>query len=971
MPIPDLMTVVKDPEFYSLPMGERQKVLQTVDPDFKALDENEQIKALTGLENKFMRKQSSPTNKMVPSHTTGIPEMDLQAAHTKMQSTANTVNPYANAFSPVIRTALEGGGAAGGTALGLAGGPVGGAVMGGAGYAFGKSLADLYDESVGIKRERTTFDKYLDPAGNFMEPGSTAEVLTRPTRDMIAGAAMAGPAELAAQAVVAIPQAAKGVLSWMKAPTLMSKAGAEKGAAEYLRASTSQGEIYARNADEAAAIEAIINKDVKSGEPLFKFSLGERSFDPNQIKAQQVINLPQGKAANLKVETKQSNDIALRNYFQRNFNGEEGADDFLSAIQGKKTSLDTAKQSAEDQVQGVASGIKTETPEQAGSGVLSNIYEAETPIKQAMGELEAAIPRYPMKLNNLKAKINEIISNPKLSLHQRKAIESFRDNELPEIVKSGEDTFSAMGINRTINDNAQKAYAAGDNAVGRIFTILKKEGLQPDIEAVSDLARSGKIVDFGGRAIDADALASELERNLKQLAEMRASSKVDVDALKKGIKDAGGMARMKVVREGDDQYIESLAKDYENLTGKKPPTISGARPEDVKTLETRNEWISKMLSESSPGQDVGARMRAFNEYSRTEYFGKFGTPSVEKTIAKGGQSAGTKMRIEQIPAQFKTATGAEDLINAIGPERAKEAMRGSFGYDILRGATDPVTGKIVGRKLENELAKNREMLSKYGLYDEFSNLQSAQKTVDNISTVATAFEKSTAGRLIGVDSDKAIRNILSGSRTAADMQEVVKTVKNNPAALKGLKNSFGQWVSDYSETTWKSLADNKATISQAQFSRAMKKANEAARVLYADEPQKLEALQTMQRAYEISARSSRAPGGVGSDSAEKVVNTIAKNAVDMAVVTSNTARSVKAFWNFIGKRRQSKVDEIIAQAIYDPDYAYVIMQGSKGRINPEDLETIVGNKIINLDDYRKGQRQAALTGTAAASNHGD
>ena len=919
----------------------------------------------------LVQAPSAPTA-MEPAHTTPIPsDMQLQSAHTKMQATANTVNPYANAFSPVIRTTLEGGGAAGGTALGLAGGPVGGAVMGGAGYALGKSLADLYDESVGIKRERTTVDKYLDPVGNFMTPGSTADVLTRPTRDMVAGAAMAGPAELAARAVVAIPQAAKGVLSWMKAPTIMSKAGAEKGAAEYLRASTSQGEIYARNVDEATAIENIINKDVKQGEPLFKFSMGERSFDPNQIKAQQVVNLPQGKAANLKVETKQNNDIALRNYFQRNFKGEEGVDDFLAALQGKKSALDTAKQSAEGQVQNVASGIKTENPEQAGSGVLSSIHEAETPIKQAMGELESQIPRYPMKLDNLKAKINEIINNPKLSLHQRKAIESFRDNELPELVKSGEDTFSAMGINRTLNDNAQKAYTSGDNAVGRIFTILKKEGLQPDIEAVSDMARSGKIVDFGGRVIDADALASELERNLKQLAEMRASTKVDVEALKKGIRDAGGQARMKVVREGDDQYIESLAKDYENLTGKKPPTISGARPEDVKTLESRNEWISKMLSESSPGQDVGARMRAFNEYSSTEYFGKFGTPSVEKTIAKGGQAAGTKMRIEQIPAQFKTPTGADDLIRAVGPERAQEAMRGSFGYDILQGATDPATGKIIGRKLENELAKNKEMLVRYGLYDEFSNLQSAQKLVDDISTVASAFEKSSAGRLIGIDSDKAVRNILSGSRTAADMQQVVQTVKNNPAALRGLKNSFGQWVNDYAETTWKSLADNKATISQAQFTRAMKKANEAARVLYADEPQKLEALQTMQRAYEISARSTRAPGGVGSDTAEKVVNTLTKNAVDMAVGTSNTARAAKAFWNFIGKRRQAKVDEIIAQAIYDPDYAYVIMQGSKGRINPEDLETVVGNKIINLDDYRRGQRQAALTGTAAASNQGD
>jgi hypothetical protein len=202
------------------------------------------------------------------------------------------------------------------------------------------------------------------------------------------------------------------------------------------------------------------------------------------------------------------------------------------------------------------------------------------------------------------------------------------------------------------------------------------------------------------------------------------------------------------------------------------------------------------------------------------------------------------------------------------------------------------------------------------------------------------------------------------------MSQTLQIVRSDPAAVKGLKNSFGQWVTDYAETTWKELASAKATTSQAQFTRGMAKANEAAHVLYADEPAKLEALQTMQRAYEIAARSSRSPAGVGSPTAEKVVNVMAQNARRLAVGSSRTAQAVDHFWQFIKKRSQGKIDEVIAQGIYDPDFADVIVKGSQGKINPDDLEAVVGGKLIRLEDYRKAKVSQVMAGTFA-ENQGD
>jgi hypothetical protein len=301
-------------------------------------------------------------------------------------------------------------------------------------------------------------------------------------------------------------------------------------------------------------------------------------------------------------------------------------------------------------------------------------------------------------------------------------------------------------------------------------------------------------------------------------------------------------------------------------------------------------------------------------------------------------------------------------------------MRGSLGYDLLQKVKD---GKINGKELETFLFRNKTVLEKYGLTDEFSDLKKAQALVDDVAKVSDQFEKSIAGRLLGgktgrpVDSDKVISSILASNRTAADMRQALALVKSDPSAVKGLKKSFSQWVSDNAETTWKQLESNKATISQAKFTQDMKKAREAANVLYADDPEKINALQTMQRAYEIASRSSRAPAGVNSASAEKFVNIVAQNGRRLAVGSSKIAQAADHFWQFIKARSQGKIDEVIAQAIYDPDYAEMLVKGSRGRINPDDLEAVVGGKLIRLDDYRKPRLSQAMVGTAAQNQQGD
>lgn len=948
-------------------------------PDIKAAYEEAQSRGILskpgGEQPQPVSRQTStlPPLNMMPSHS---PE--LAQAHGPQENAFNKLagvresllgpnsGVSAEAVAPYARMTLEGGGATLGTLAGLPGGPVGGAIGGGLGYAGGKAIADVLEESTGIRRKRTDLDQYLDPVGGLMHEGGTAEIVTRPIRDAALGTALAGPAELISKGVVA-------TLSGGKIAFQRVTGAIEKQAAKRLAAYTSEGPVYAKNAEEALEIERMINAGAKEGDPVFQFNLGQRSGDPNQLKLEIGAALPKGKGAELKDAKAMQNAEALRRYHQRNFGGEEGVEDVLGAATIKKETIEGTLADKQKQAQNVASSIATETPEQTGATALSKIEEAQGPVKATMNELEAAIPDYPMKLTNLETEIELALKDPKLSLAQRKAVEQFAA-ELPQLTEGGATTFKAMGISRTLNDKASAAYMAGDDSIGAIMTRLKNDGLKNDLQAISDMARTGKVGEYKGQFVDADKLADELERGLTSLADMKSRSKPDLDAIKKGIQDAGGRVPMRVVQESEASFAERISKDYKNLTGQEPPTKGAYSEQIVKNLETRNNEIKQILSEFSPGQDVAAHMSAYNKYASQEYFGRFGKGAVDQVTAKGNQYAGTKIRIEDIPSRFKTATGADDLIRAIGADQAKDVMRGNIAYDMMEKVIDKSTGEIRTKALDSWLSSNKLILEKYGLQEEFTGLQNAQNMVESAKEAAKEFEKTVAAKMIGykvsgqgyqIDPKSAISVIMEGKRTSAQMTELVQMINGDKTALKGLKNSYGDWITDQAYLTWKGAAEN-PTVSMDKFVRTMQKAREGARVLYADEPEKLRALETMQRAYEISARSSRSPGGVGSDTAEKVLTSLGNQASNIAASGSSIYRYGKAFYNFIAKIGKSKTDELVARAVFDPDYAYNLMRGVKGQIAPERIESILGNKVILLDDYKKNRMRAILTGEQAA-----
>jgi hypothetical protein len=367
----------------------------------------------------------------------------------------------------------------------------------GLGYSAGKTLADLIDEQGNVKKQPSSVDRFLDPVGEtaigygMMERGDTLDNLTRPVRDAITGTGMGAAGDVAARGVTAIPRIGRGVIDWFKGSKALSREGAERTAGQYLMANTSEGPIYARNAQEAREIEDIINAGAGEGEPLFRFSTAQRSFDPNMVKAERAAVLPQGHAANMKVEQDAINSEALRRFYQRNFGGTEGTEDVLSALTSQRAlgqaAEDTAKEAA-----GIASQrvmANATEPQTAGGQIIKDIKEAKKPVQAALETLEKDIPDYPMQFNNTFKKISDIIKDPSASDLDKEIARNVKDRIERIIKESGASTKTAMGINRTLNGLSKTAYQQNRPVEGRFLTKIKQEGLQADIDAVSTTAR--------------------------------------------------------------------------------------------------------------------------------------------------------------------------------------------------------------------------------------------------------------------------------------------------------------------------------------------------------------------------------------------------------------------------------------------------------------------------------------------------
>lgn len=941
-----ISSVLANPDFHGLPLEEQRKVVLQLKPEFSGLPLEEQTKALDMISQKFKAGAFSATEPAIETPPPVAPTYDPAAIMSGSEPDFQTARPKLKDLSPYYRPALEGagmlGGAAIGTAAGLPAGP--GAIATGlatqaGGYALGKRAADQLDEWAGIRKPLKLEDVPLQTASDLAMGGAYA--MGGPVVDKV----IFQPVLKAGKWVF---DSGKRVLG-----SVFTKAGTEQAAGTVIRANTSVGDIYAANMEEAAAIEKAI--------PGLKFSMGQRSNDPNLIKLERTQMRKPGSGANLNAEQIAANDEALRNYYQQNLGGKEGIDDLLGALTRKQAGLETSAQAAESAVAATSGRLPAEPPQQVGQGIIGKIKEAKAPVKAAMNELEAQIPDYPMEFKNTEKAIGEALSSPKSSVEQLEALGRFQKDMVAK-VGGNQGTHAAMGLRRTLNDQISAASLAGrDSEVRALMQV--KNALESDLSVVSEKAVSGGIKTYRGQAGDPSKLADILESNLKQIAELKAKQAPDIKAMQDVLAKAN-IPSMRVTQESEAAFAERLGKDYTKITGKPAPTKLAEAEAKLSELINRNDQIKDMLAEMEPGADVGAAMRAFNTYAREQYFERFKTGATNVVTAKGNQITGARMPLEKVGNQFATPSGADDLIRAIGPQEAATAMRGHFSYDMMRNTTDPATGKIVTNKLNNWMQKNGPALEKFGIKADFDGVVNAQAVADKALAASAEFEKTAAARMLKADPGKAIAAALGGNNSAQKTAELMQMVKNDPAALRGLRTAYTDHMVSQMETTAKDIAGN-PTVSKAAVEKLMKKNAETLEVLFRGEPEKIQALKTMQKAYEIIGRNKTSPIGGGSDTAENLMTEIGK--MGGSVPLPRSMSMARACFKVLSNIAKNNVDEVVTQGLFNPEYADKLISAARGKIPPEEFATWLNGKVISLEEYR----QAKAAGIAAVVTGAD
>jgi hypothetical protein len=858
----------------------------------------------------------------------------------------------------IYRPVLEGlGGGLGGLA-GASAGPAGMMVGGTAGYVAGKKGADWLDIYRGAKQP-------YESAGEVWK-----ETLLQ---DVPEGMALEAGGQLVGAALVPVMKGGKWALKKITTDPikyLFSKKWAQDQASKILVAHMGDNVIYAANREHA---EQILKEF-----PGLKFTPAQMADDPSLLALQRSQARGESPAKNLTLEMEAQNDAVLKDAYQKQFGGQEGIDDVIGALQAEQEALKTGAYSAAATARRKAIDLGQIGPDVTGTQLLDAIDTAKMPVKKTMDELESMIPDYRMEFKETKAAVDNILGKKKVSQKRKRAVRKILEDIEAEISTSGPTTHTAFAVKETLDDAIDEAFKNSKDRLGK--TLLEiKDGLLKDLQNVTYAARSGKVMEAGGKPIYPDELAQRLEVGARQLAQMKAAPE-QLDALamyQKLAQDdpltAG--AYMQQMKESKKDWASRIAEKYKGIYGEPIYKADPAQAKRIADLEAAQAEIQSALATASPGQDVASLMRAYNKYASGQYFGRFDKGAVRRITARGNEKAGTSTALENMAGKVKTPSGAMHLIEAIGKDKAAAIMKGSYAYDLYRMTKG--YEKLSSDQLNGWIAQNRQALDRYGLTDQFKDLGKSVKMAEAAADAAKEFETVAVKNLLGADPDQAIGKAISGSAPAKRILELMAKTKGNPAALAGLQHAMGDHIMGKIVTARSTIAQNPA-VSVAKFKAITSKYDSALKALYKDSPEKLKSLYQMRDAYEIMSRSVASRLGGGSDTMENVFTEMFKKGAGK--VLPRAVGWIPALFERFGKYNAQQIEGILTRALFDPNYAdeLVRIAGAKkmpSTVSPypspknvdQRIQRLIRNNVIDLQTYKAQAQKAAQVGAAGAA----
>ena len=389
----------------------------------------------------------------------------------------------------------------------------------------------------------------------------------------------------------------------------------------------------------------------------------------------------------------------------------------------------------------------------------------------------------------------------------------------------------------------------------------------------------------------------------------------------------------------EKQFTQEQFNNLSQLRGLRGQSYKIASGSTDYQLANNARQIGKIIDEGMEveaqkiGGDFLTNFRTAQEFYNKEYVGKFRLGTVGNILKAGKDAASRygKTDSEVIGEFFRgDKKGLErigDLINALGKKNIQSMIRDYAAYDMKNSVISKVTGEVMPNKLAQWYSRYRGILKTAGIDREFFSIANAQKIADTTTLAITEFEKSMAGKMLGVDSNHAIKVAFKGKAgkdAGIVANELMGMVRGNKAAEKGLQGAFKDFLMQQVEMASKDVSGN-AMLSSAKTSKVMNQYGNAIRTLWRSEPEKVKALYTFQEAVNILGRT-KTSQFAGSQTSEYEQGLKAMESLPFMGYKGVVARFILRLEDFIGKQ---KINTLIIQGRFDPNFADHMIRMSK------------------------------------------
>lgn len=532
-----------------------------------------------------------------------------------------------------VRPALEFGGMAAGGAIGAPTGPVGSVAAGGMGYALGKNVADvIYSKD---------------------QPESVVDAVGKAIKDTATGSMMEAGGQIVGKAAGSTANAVTDYIARKFKPTRI--------AADTLRANTTTGQIFAKNADEAKAIEAEI--------PGLKFTPGQASADPARMKLERGRAATSGDAAATMQTVRDQNEKAIADYVEKTFGGD--VDAAFARIDEVKQGLDSAVSGAKGEIGKAVSKYGQGDIQLGGQSVRSALQRGRDEAKGTAKAMYDEIPEgIALKSDELARSISSMADEFKKS---GDAI-----SDLPRgIIKQIDEIIRPDKLKNPILDASGKPFQSTTAPKEIDFKTLR--GIRSQIgEAIGDASRG----------------ANPNYKLSRRLATLRGAVEKTLDQLEKQPGQIGGKykAATKFYRES---YVPKWRKGAVSELLKPGNSPEGFKVGDAevigKVFRPGNKGLDaadQLLSVSRGNDDVLNVVKDYAEQRLLqEATDKLTGEVTEKGLANFRAKYGTVLKKFGIDGQFKNLASLEGKLTGAMEKRA--AFEKSAAGALLK--TDPET----------------------------------------------------------------------------------------------------------------------------------------------------------------------------------------------------------------------------------------------------------------------------------------